>query len=85
MRILEDANGRRHAERCSCRLEKRTRKLVEQARIPRYEHCTLDAYESSFSSAHASIPKGLQAVFARLGTSESTVRARRPVEETVIA
>jgi DNA replication protein DnaC len=56
MRIIEAENGDRHAEPCSCRFEKRARKVLEQARIPvRYEHCTLDAYESSFAGANASL------------------------------
>ncbi len=56
MRIVERAGGRRTAEVCVCRRERRGRRALEQARIPRrYEHCTLDSYESGFSGANRSL------------------------------
>ncbi len=55
MRIVEDALGRRSAVACVCRAERRARRVLEQARIPRrYEHCTLDAYEPSYGGAKGS-------------------------------
>jgi DNA replication protein DnaC len=56
MRIVEDTQGRRTAVPCVCRTQRRARRVVAQARIPRrYEHCTLDDYETSFAGAHRSL------------------------------
>lgn len=53
MRIVEDAAGRRTAVPCVCRVQRRGRRVLAQARIPRrYEHCTLDAYEPSYGGAN---------------------------------
>jgi DNA replication protein DnaC len=58
MRIVEGENGRRAAVPCVCRAQRRTRRVLSLARIPRrYEHCTLDAYESSFAGAHRSLQR----------------------------
>ena len=58
MRIVEDAKGRRTAVPCVCRAQKRSRRVISLARIPRrYEHCTLDSYESSFAGAHRSLSR----------------------------
>ena len=44
------------AQPCLCRLEHRTRRMLERAQIPRrYEHCTLDSYESGFRGAHRTL------------------------------
>lgn len=52
--ILED--GRQVARMCECRVERRTSRRLESARIPRrYEHCSLDSYESGFRGAHRSL------------------------------
>ncbi len=62
MRIVEGVSGRRHAEPCSCRRELRSRKVIAQARIPRrYEHCTLDSYEYSFSGANRTLSRAYAA------------------------
>ena len=50
LRIVEDAAGRRSAVPCVCRAQRRTRRVLTQARIPRrYEHCTLDSFEPSYA------------------------------------
>jgi DNA replication protein DnaC len=55
LRIVEE-NGRRVARPCECRIRKRAERMLERARIPkRYEHCTLDNYESGFRGADKSL------------------------------
>ena len=50
---LED--GRQVARPCECRIERRVARMLERARIPkRYEHCSLDSYESGFRGANRS-------------------------------
>jgi len=49
-------NGRRVARPCECRIERRAARMLERARIPkRYEHCSLDSYESGFRGANRSL------------------------------
>jgi len=61
MRIVEDAQGRRTAVPCVCRAQRRSRRVLTAARIPRrYEHCTLDSYESNFEGAHRSLNTALR-------------------------
>jgi len=51
LRIVQE-DGRTVARPCACRLEKRASRMLERARIPkRYEHCSLDSYESKFRGA----------------------------------
>lgn len=58
MRIVTDAAGRAAAEPCVCRREVRSRRVLQQAHIPRrYEHCTLDSYEWNFAGAHRSLSR----------------------------
>src|SRR5439155_21718100 len=67
LRVVE-RDGRRFAEECVCRVEQRAARRLKGAAIPRrYEHCTLDSYETGFSSSHRSQVAAL-------------VRARRFVE-----
>jgi len=55
LRIVQQ-NGRQVARPCECRIERRTVRMLERARIPkRYEHCTLDSYESGFRGADKSL------------------------------
>ena len=55
MRIIQK-DGRQFAQPCDCRIQRRAARRVEQAHIPRrYEHCSLDSYESHFPSAHRSL------------------------------
>ena len=45
MLVIEDARGRRSAVPCVCRGERRSQRVLKQARIPRrYEGCTFDSY-----------------------------------------
>lgn len=67
LRVVE-RDGRRFAEDCVCRVAKRTEMRVRRAGIPRrYEHCTLESYETNFPSSHRSLGAAL-------------LRARRFVE-----
>ena len=55
LRVVDEA-GRMVARPCECRIERRTQKSMERARIPkRYEHCTLDSYETGFRGADRSL------------------------------
>jgi DNA replication protein DnaC len=56
MRIIRRADGSQAAEACECRHEQRVSRLRVRAAIPRrYEHCSLDSYESSFPGADRSL------------------------------
>ena len=56
LRITRRPDGMQFAEDCVCRLERRVTRLLERAQIPRrYEHCTLDSFETKFSGAHRSL------------------------------
>jgi len=49
-------NGRSMARECECRQTRRVARMLERARIPkRYEHCSLDSYESGFRGADRSL------------------------------
>src|ERR1035437_4169546 len=51
LRIVQE-DGRQVAQPCECRLAQRATRMLERARIPkRYEHCSLDSYESRFRGA----------------------------------
>ena len=55
LRIVQE-EGRQAARPCECRIERRTARLIEGAHIPkRYEHCTLDNYESGFNGADCTL------------------------------
>jgi DNA replication protein DnaC len=46
LRVVERPGGVRVAEPCVCRVERRTARMIEQARIPRrYQNCTLDEFD----------------------------------------
>ena len=56
LRIIRRANGGQFAEPCVCRIEQRAGRMLTRAQIPRrYEHCTLDSYETGFSGAHRTL------------------------------
>ncbi len=56
MRVVDEENGRRHAEQCVCRRDARTRRLVTKARIPRrFEECRFENYEYKFNGADPSL------------------------------
>jgi len=55
-RFIERPNGDRFAQPCSCRVAHRNARTLLQARIPkRYEHCTLESFETKFGSATPSL------------------------------
>jgi len=48
--------GRQVARPCECRSARRAARMLDRARIPkRYEHCSLDSYESSFRGANRTL------------------------------
>ena len=52
LRIVQE-NGRQVAVPCSCQLERRSAQRLERAHIPRrYEHCSLESYDTHFPSAN---------------------------------
>jgi DNA replication protein DnaC len=60
LRIVRRPDGAQFAEDCVCRIERRTTRLLSRAQIPRrYEHCTLDSFETKFSGAHRSLEASL--------------------------
>ena len=55
LRIVEE-NGRQVARPCECRIERRAARMLERAHIPkRYEHCSLDNFESGFRGANKTL------------------------------
>jgi DNA replication protein DnaC len=55
LRVVQE-DGRQVARACECRIERRVARMLERAHIPRrYEHCTLDNYESGFRGADKSL------------------------------
>lgn len=60
MRVVRRDDGEQFAQPCECRLVQRANRLLGKARIPkRYEHCTLDSFETRFPGAHNSLAKAL--------------------------
>ena len=56
MRVFTRENGERYAQDCECRLLNRNSRLLTRAKVPpRYEHCSLDSYESNFPGADRSL------------------------------
>ena len=56
MEFVVTPDGHQFARDCGCRLQRRTERLLGRTQIPlRYEHCTLDNYESAFSGASRSL------------------------------
>ncbi len=59
MRILQK-DGRQFAQPCDCRIQRRATRRLDRANIPRrYEHCSLDNYETRFASANRSLSGAL--------------------------
>jgi DNA replication protein DnaC len=55
LRIVQK-DGRQFAETCDCQVQRRATRRVQQAHIPcRYEHCSLDNYETQLPSSHRSL------------------------------
>ena len=58
LRVVETPGGDRFVEPCDCRTTRRAARMLERARIPRrYEHCSLDSFESGFGGADTSLKK----------------------------
>jgi DNA replication protein DnaC len=56
LQIIERPDGSRAARDCQCRLERRAARTIARTKIPRrYEHCTLESYDSSYPSATRSL------------------------------
>jgi DNA replication protein DnaC len=56
MRIVERPDGSRVARDCECRIERRVARMIARTNIPRrYEHCSLDSFETGFPSATRSL------------------------------
>jgi DNA replication protein DnaC len=56
LRIIERPDGSRAARDCQCRIERRTDRQIARTRIPkRYEHCTLDNFDTDFPSSTGSL------------------------------
>ncbi len=50
-RFTVDGSGTRYAQRCVCQVAIRNNRALSHARIPkRYEHCTLESFDTIFSS-----------------------------------
>jgi DNA replication protein DnaC len=54
LRVVQ-RDGRQFAQDCECRIGQRAARRLERAQIPRrYEHCSLESYETNFPSSHRS-------------------------------
>ena len=61
MVVVDRADGSRAARECGCRAERRTARIIAQTRIPkRYEHCTLESFETGFPAATHSLQGALR-------------------------
>jgi DNA replication protein DnaC len=56
LKIVQRPDGSRVARDCECRLERRAARMIARAKVPkRYEHCSLESYETDFPSATRSL------------------------------
>jgi DNA replication protein DnaC len=59
LRVVQ-REGRQFAEECECRARERAVRRLVRAGVPRrYEHCTLESYETNFPSANRSLGPAL--------------------------
>src|SRR6202789_1044584 len=55
LRIIQQ-DGRQFAQDCVCRVQRRAERMLGRAHIPkRYEHCSLESYETDFPSSNRSL------------------------------
>ncbi len=55
LRVVQE-DGRQFAQECVCRVERRASRMLERAHIPRrYEHCSLESYETNFPSSNRTL------------------------------
>ena len=56
LRLIIQPDGERYAQPCECRLQQQAARLLKRAAIPkRYEHCSLESFESTTVQAGRSI------------------------------
>ena len=56
LRLIERPDGSRAARDCDCRMERRVARAIARTNIPkRYEHCSLDAYDTDFKGCTSAI------------------------------
>ncbi len=56
LRVIERPDGSRVARDCECRAARRAARSMARTRVPaRYEHCTLESFETAFPSASRSL------------------------------
>jgi DNA replication protein DnaC len=56
LRVVVRPDGSRVARDCDCRVERRVARMLARTNIPkRYEHCSLDSFETAFPSATRSL------------------------------
>ena len=59
LRVVQQ-DGRQFAQDCVCRVERRAARMLGRAHIPRrYEHCSLENYETNFPSSHRTLGAAL--------------------------
>src|SRR3984957_16654550 len=55
LRVVQQ-DGRQFAQDCVCRVQRRAERMLGRAQIPRrYEHCSLESYETNFPSSNRSL------------------------------
>ena len=60
-RVARRPDGIQVAESCSCRAEKRSERLLSNARIPtRFQNCSFEAYETAHPSSNDSLRQALR-------------------------
>jgi DNA replication protein DnaC len=63
LRVVQE-DGRQFAQECVCRVERRAARMLGRAHIPRrYEHCTLENYDTDLPYSHRT--QGMALVTAR--------------------
>jgi len=56
LRVVERPDGSRVAKDCECKVARRVARMIAKTNIPkRYEHCSLDSFETDFPSASRSL------------------------------
>ncbi|MHB1701961.1 MAG: ATP-binding protein [Acidobacteriaceae bacterium] len=60
MRVVTLGSGEQVARKCDCQVAARNSRMLTRARIPRrYEHCSLDSYETRFPGANRTLSAAL--------------------------
>jgi len=56
--VVERPDGSRTAKDCVCRIERRVARIIARTNIPkRYEHCSLDSFDTDFPAATPSLKR----------------------------